>query len=328
MIRFSLLFALLLTPTICFAQTVTSSGPVTVVADDDSINNDGIIEFKSGTSTRLIVNGDGTVNILKKLGINNPFPSAAIHVRPTYTDGVTAGENVIAFTNPNGNSFAFNFSQTLQGNNPNDDVMMWGWNVDANTPNEPTLRFSMERQFGTVFEVHLESVTPQGGVQRPWTWTIDRTTGEAVFVTSGTSHFYGAGWLQQGGAELHIGLRETLSMGPFRQQSDSVVFETTANGGAPAKQLRIVPHPNDPAVSQLLFGDSNGIGVANIAGVLEIKKATLPATVSAGPYKVNGTQVLGSQCARILDSNGSLKDNRRAINEVLGCMRSHGLVAQ
>lgn len=400
MFRLTFILALLLTPAICFAQPVTSPGPVIIVANDDSTGDDGTIEFKNGASSRLIINDDGTIYILKKLGVNNSSPSSLIHVKPTYLDGVTAAENVLEFTNPNGNSFAFNLSQTLQGNNPNNDVMFWGWNVDANTPNEPTLRFSMERQIGlnpSNFEVHLESLTPQGGGQRPWTWTIDRNTGTAVVVTSGTSHFYGAGWLQQGGAELHVFPASLAAVGTFAHVGD-VHFETPANGGAPAKQIRMVPLPTDAARTAISFGGSaylaNSGATVNVlnqygapgkvgAGRVTVGNAgfdeflgirvgsgqsirfstasdpfgaadatiarnganslnfynpngnaatTLNGSFNAvaqngGSYKVNGTKVVGAQCAAIPNSNGTQADSTRAINAILSCMRSHGLVA-
>jgi len=399
--RFTLFFALLFSPSIVFAQTVTSPGPVTVVADDDSSGGDGHIEFKNGATTRLIINDDGTISIVKRLGINNASPAAAIHLKPTYPDDVTAAENVLMFSNPNGHSFGFNLSQTLQGNNPHDDVMMWGWNVDATTPNEPTLRFSMERQFGlnpSNFEVHLETVTPGGGGQRPWTWTINRTTGEAVVVTSGTSHFYGAGWLATGGAELHVQPSSISAVGLFGHVGD-VHFVTPSNGGAPAKQIRMVPLPSDSAQTAISFGgtaylanslqtvnaynqfgnpgtfgagrfsvgsagmdDSLGIRVAQGQGIrfsansdpfggsdVTVSRnaanslnffnpdGNVPTTLNGSfnastqngaSYKVNGTKVVGSQCPAIPDSLGTIKDNRRAINALLACMRSHGMVAQ
>ena len=109
----------------------------------------------------------------------------------------------------------------------------------------------MERQFGinpSNFELILESVTPAGGQQRPWFWTINRETGAAEVSTTAISHFV------RGTNQLHIGDLETLSMGPFRQQSDRVVFETMANGGAPAKQVRIVPLPIDASQTAISFG--------------------------------------------------------------------------
>lgn len=396
MIRKALLLSLLWIPTTVLAQTVTSPGPVTVVANDDGADADGTIEFRNGAVTRLFIDDDGNIYILKKIGINNSSPSASIHVKPTYPDGVTAGENVLEFTNPNGNSFGFNLSQTLQGGNANDDVMMWGWNVDANTPNEPTLRFSMERQFGanpSNFEFMLESVTPSGGQQRPWFWTINRNTGSAEVSTTAVSHFV------RGATQFHIGDLETLSMGPFRQQSDRVVFETMANGGAPAKQIRMVPLPTDASQTAISFGGqaylaNNGttlnvtgpvgttgklsagrvsVGNVGLDTSLGVRVASgqsirfamgldpfgaadatitrngtnslsvtnpdgnVPTTIHAsfnaytsngGSYKVNNTKVVGAQCGAILNSNGTQTDTTRAVNAVLVCLRSHGLVAQ
>lgn len=251
-----------------------------------------------------------------------------VTITPTYPGGVTAAQNVLIFPNPNGHQFAFNLSQTLQGNNPNDDVMMWGWNVDANTPNEPTLRFSMERAFGSNYEVHLESITP-GGAMRPWTWTINRSTGEATVITSATSRFYGGGWQVNGKPELHVTPTETLSMGSFRQVGDSVKFETTANGGAHHKQIRIISHPNDSGLSRLVFGATeNGVSLSNPTNAeLEVTRAGVYAPINAGQYKVSGTKVVGTQCAAILNSDGTLADTVRAVNATLACLRSHGLAA-
>ncbi len=396
MIRKALLLSLLCVPTTVLAQTVTSPGPVTVVANDDGAREDGTIEFKNGAATRLLIDDDGNIYILKKIGVNNASPTASIHVKPTYPDGVTAAENVLRFTNPNGNSFGFNLSQTLQGSNPHDDVMMWGWNVDANTPNEPTLRFSMERQFGTNpsnFELMLETITPAGGQQRPWFWNINRDTGAAEVSTTAISHFV------RGASQFHISDSETLSMGPFRQQSDRVVFETMANGGAPAKQIRMVPLPTDATQTAISFGGQaylantgttltvtgpvgttgklaagrvsvGNVGLDNSLGLrvasgqsirfgmgldpfgaadatitrngtnsLSVTNpdGNVPTTIHASfnasasngaSYKVNNTKVVGAQCAAILNSNGTDSDTTRAVNAVLACLRSHGLVAQ
>lgn len=254
-----------------------------------------------------------------------------VEITPTYSNGVTQGENVITMTNPNGQAFGFNLSQTLQGNDPNDDVVMWGWNVDANTPNEPTFRFAMERQFGTVtpnFELHLETITPLGGYQRPWTWTVNRSTGEAVIVASGASHFYGGGWLVQGGPEIHVGTAEVLSQGPsLRYRSNNISFETLTNGGANAKQIRVLPHLSDPDLSRLTFGDSGGVGLANVGNELQVQRNGNPSTITAGAYKAFGVKVIGAQCGAVLDSNGTLTDTVRAVNATLACLRSHGLVA-
>jgi hypothetical protein len=47
-----------------------------------------------------------------------------------------------------------------------------------------------------------------------------------------------------------------------------------------------------------------------------------------GVYKVDGVKVLANQCASIPNSNGSQADDTRAINAILDCLRSHGIVAQ
>lgn len=47
-----------------------------------------------------------------------------------------------------------------------------------------------------------------------------------------------------------------------------------------------------------------------------------------GSYKVDNVKVVGNQCAAIANSNGTQADDTRAINAILTCMRSHGLVAQ
>lgn len=246
------LILILSLPFLCIAQdiNINNVGSATVGADSSaSGTGDVILQTKGLTGFRLL-NG-GNVNVTNKLGVNNSAPSAMLHINPRYAAGVTAAENVIGFTNTNGQSFAFNLSQTLQGTNPNDDVMMWGWNVDANTPNEPTLRFSMERQFGlspSNFELMIESVTPQGGQQRPWFWVVDRTTGAAGVTTRAASVGY-----YVGNNVFSITSSEFLLTGPVRHQG-LVTFETPLNLGAPAKQIKIIARPSDLAQSVISFG--------------------------------------------------------------------------
>jgi hypothetical protein len=49
--------------------------------------------------------------------------------------------------------------------------------------------------------------------------------------------------------------------------------------------------------------------------------------INISSVKVGGVKVIGAQCPAIPNSNGSLADNRRAINNLLTCLRTHGAVA-
>jgi len=50
-------------------------------------------------------------------------------------------------------------------------------------------------------------------------------------------------------------------------------------------------------------------------------------TNGGGSYKVGGVKVVGNQCGAIPNSNGTSADNARAINALLACMRTHGMIA-
>lgn len=251
-------------------DSLSSPTSITIIADNDA-NGTGMIDLQTRNLSRLQVLNGGDINVIKQLGINTPNPTASLHITPTYADGVTVAENVIWFPTPNGNAFGFNLSQTLQGADPNDDVMMWGWNVDSSIVGEPTLRFSMERAFGSGpsnYEIHIEVITPTGGADRPWTWTIDRDTGATLVATSAASMNFTTGQLGETGKN---GLTMTNSEvifevpnGGVRFLTDNITFETLDNGGAPAKQMRIEPFPSDSERSWLLLGDaSNAVGLHN-----------------------------------------------------------------
>lgn len=270
------------------------------------------------------------VLLADQIGINNPVPSASLHIKPKYPNGVGAQENVIKFENPNGSTFGFLLSQTLEGNDPNDDVMWWGWNADDSIGGEPSLHFAMERAFGTgdsaAYEVHLEVHPTSAVLQRPWTWTINRKTGLATVVTAADASFY------SGGNTFQVLSNEILAQGLSRYVG-SVTFQTANNGGTPDKQISVTPYPADNLRSWIQFGQQGGnAGVALVSGngTLEVHGLN-PTTelkgVDAGSYRVKGTQVVGAQCPAIPSSSGKPDDTTRAINAVLQCLRQHGLIA-
>lgn len=49
--------------------------------------------------------------------------------------------------------------------------------------------------------------------------------------------------------------------------------------------------------------------------------------VNTSSVKVGGVKVVGAQCPAITNSNGTTADNRRTINSLLACLRTHGVVA-
>lgn len=257
----------------------------------------------------------------ENVGVTNDTPSARVHIKTLYEKGTTAAEMMLKFSPPGNNGdYGFLLQSVQEGNDAADDVVFQGWNCDHSAIGEPSLCWSMERAFGTDYELHLEVTPLSAPSYRPWTWGINRTTGAAVVTTTATTHFYG------GGANLHIGPTEQLAEGPFRHQANSIIFETLGNGGAPAKQARFVPHPNDSALTQLLFGDSNGVGLTNVGGVLQVEKEGSPAIVNVGQININGLKAVGARCAAIPDSTGGT-DDTRAINAILACLRTQGTIA-
>ena len=47
----------------------------------------------------------------------------------------------------------------------------------------------------------------------------------------------------------------------------------------------------------------------------------------AGTYRVAGTQVVGARGAAVVDAAATTTDLQRAVNEILGRLRAHGLIA-
>lgn len=76
----------------------------------------------------------------------------------------------------------------------------------------------------------------------------------------------------------------------------------------------------DSASTVRVMNPQNG-GIGTVKGSFDVN------TSSGGAYKTNGVKVVGAQCGAISDSDGTAADNARAINSLLGCLRSHGLVA-
>jgi|GEM_PF-4846445 len=408
MIRLPLVLALLLTPAICFAQTLTYPGPVVIVADDDGTADDGEIDFKKGfpATTVFKLTNAGNANVTNNLGINTPAPVVPLHITVTYPPATTASQEMLRFTPPNNHDpFQFYHRTTIFGNDITNSVG-WGFFPAGDVQGPPGLAFLMEDSFGTPpesqFELHLQVAPTEAPASRPWTWAIHRRTGAAEVVQTARSHFY------SGANALHITNDELLGVGPVRLQGNSFIFETLANGGAHDKQIRIVPHPTDAATSWLLFGDTSSgssigrggqgfnfyrggasLGAAELhsyryfahgptfggtpltmigdriglaagrsvsfssstnpeggadvtltrtgVGLLQVENPTtgLGAEVRAksyntnggGSYKVGGVKVVGAQCSAIPNSNGTMADNARAINALLACMRTHGMIA-
>jgi hypothetical protein len=407
MIRLSLILALLLTPAICFAQTVTSPGPLVIVTDDDGNGDDGQIDFQKGFpgATVFKLTNTGNAIVINNLGINTPNPVVPLQITVTYPPKETASQEMIRFTPPNDHDpFQFYHRSTIFGNDLTNSVG-WGFGPAGDVQGSPSFAFLMEDSFGTPpeaqWELHLQIAPTEAPVYRPWTWTIHRRTGAAEVVQTARSHFY------SGANQLHVTNDELLAIGAMRVQGNSFIFETTENGGASAKQLRILPHPSDAASSWLVFGDTaSGVSLGKSAqgiafyrggtsldagelhsyryfaygptfggapltmigdrvalaagrsvsfsstasaeggadvtitrtgvGVLQIEnpitglgaeiRAKSYNTNGGGSFKINGTKVVGAPCPAIPNSNGTTGDNKRAINALLTCMRSHGLV--
>lgn len=262
MIRQCLLLFLMLTPVTFFAQSVTSPGPVVIVADDDGTGDDGEVDIQKGfpATTVFKLTKAGNANVINKLGINTPTPAVPLHITVTYPPATTASQEMIRFTPPNNHDpFQFYHRTTIFGNDTTNSVG-WGFFPAGDVQGPPGFAFLMEDSFGTPpesqFELHLQVAATEAPVYRPWTWAIHRRTGAAEVVQTARSHFY------SGATQLHITNAELLGVGPTRLQGNSFIFETAANAGAPAKQIRIIPHPTDAATSWLVFGDtSSGVSL-------------------------------------------------------------------
>ena len=406
--RLLLILALVVMPTFCLAQTVTSPGPVVVIADDDGTGDDGEVDFKKGfpATTVFRLTNSGHAHVINRLGINTPEPSAPLHITVTYPPDTTNSQEIFRITPPNNHDpFQIYHRTTIFGNDTMNSVGL-GFAPAGDVQGPGSFGFLMEDSFGTPpnaqFELHLQVAPYEALPSRPWTWTVHRRTGAAEVVQTARSHFY------SGGNQFHVTNDELLGVGPTRLVGNSFVFQTTANGGAAAKQIRIIPHPTDAAMSWLIFGDNSGgvslgkfgqgfafnrngtsmtaaelhsyryyaygptfggtpltmigdriglaagrsvsfsatsnpEGAADVTlartgvGLLQVEnpntglggeiRAKSYNTNNGGSYRVNNTKVVGAQCAPIPNSNGTQADNARAINALLACMRSHGMVA-
>jgi hypothetical protein len=86
---------------------------------------------------------------------------------------------------------------------------------------------------------------------------------------------------------------------------------------------------------KMQFSNGNGLwedftGSADIAvdsTANKIVKRGASGEVNTSSVKVGGVKVVGMQCPAIPNSNGSLADNRRTLNSLLACLRTHGVVA-
>ena len=101
-----------------------------------------------------------------------------------------------------------------------------------------------------------------------------------------------------------------------------------------------VLNPNAPGFRKNVAGKmqfSNGGGVwLDFTGLADVAVNGIANTIvqrgasgeiNTSSVKVGGVKVVGVQCPAIPNSNGSTTDNRRTINSVLACLRTHGVVA-
>jgi hypothetical protein len=99
-------------------------------------------------------------------------------------------------------------------------------------------------------------------------------------------------------------------------------------------------NPNAPGIRR---NGHNGLQFSNGAGIWQswlgtadvdenptankIVKRGASGEINTSSVKVGGIKVVGAQCPAIPNSNGSTADNRRTINGLLACLRTHGVVA-
>lgn len=99
-------------------------------------------------------------------------------------------------------------------------------------------------------------------------------------------------------------------------------------------------NPNVPGIRRnghngLQFSNGGGVwqdftGLADVAVnsiANTIVQRGASGEVNTSSVKVGGVKVVGVQCPAIPNSSGSTADNRRTINSVLACLRTHGVVA-
>ncbi|HKB65426.1 MAG TPA: hypothetical protein VKC61_06180 [Pyrinomonadaceae bacterium] len=104
--------------------------------------------------------------------------------------------------------------------------------------------------------------------------------------------------------------------------------------------IRGLLNPNAPGFRK---NGNNGMQFSNGAGIWQswigtvdvdtnatankIVKRGAGGEINTSSVKVGGVKVVGAQCPAIPSSNGSTADNRRTINSLLACLRTHGVVA-
>lgn len=247
--------------------TIDLGGP-TLGFDDLFLAEGGVINWDNGDVTLT-----QTGNTLAFAGASTGYTfDAPVILKPGYAANTTFASYPLRFQNPNtaNGDFTFRHESIYYGTPPTNDVVMWGWNNDQSA-GEPTLRFSMERKFGTVYEVHLEVIPTAAASSRPWTWDIDRTTGAARVITTGISQFVAAIGAADTNNQIDFapaGIAFTGRTGPFGVNADEITFSTLTNGGDANQQIRILPLATDTSTSALFFGDSgNGLSIHKPEGL-------------------------------------------------------------
>lgn len=221
--------------------------------------------------------------LVDRIGVNTPGPLVPLHFTVKYPADTTSSEELIRFTTPTGTDvngivhhpFQFYQRTTMFGNDRTDSVG-WGFTPADQPQAAPSLAFLMEDAFAgggpnQQFELHLQLQTPEGGGDRPWTWTFDRVNGDTAVYTSAKVIGFGTGKLTQASNGLlltNTAFQANLLNGPFQFRGNAFTFETLDNNGASHKQVSIRPYPTDSQKSWLLFGVPSG-GNGGIVGVTD-----------------------------------------------------------
>lgn len=149
-------------------------------------------------------------------------------------------------------------------------------------------------------EVHLAGTNKMGTItERGFSFLFDENSGSFTTIfQSGNINFVG----DDGNLKLQI-------TGPYLLLDNGEVIRSVNNGANIIQQYKA------------------GGGVVNVVRVNTSNKVELGAPINVlGSISINGTEVLTGKCSAIVDSDGTLADNTRAMNALLACLRTIKLV--
>lgn len=295
----------------------------TVITDPQSVTINataGNVEIHTLNTPRLVVENNGKVivkgNTFKVGDASNPDSARVAFATEASATEWSFGARSFTFDNgPGGTTYKDHTSQWAYNSDFNGTKLIpgevhFGWVAESDWYGAP---IESEKQS----EHYFTWTSPDGTItQRPTGFVVKHQSGNVFHHTFG-DHVFSRN-VSQGGAVVAKWHESGMFDLSYPAGDQGIIFRNNAN------RLLWKNATNSNTIAPIWVDNQNRVQVGGNQDTTVINSLNLSYN---DKVKRGSVQILGSQCAAILNSNGSQADDTRAINAVLSCLRSHGVVA-